>query len=107
MTDPTPIDLGSLTLAAARALVGEAFVRPNPEGPDVTLRLVAAEPAPRDPRSEIPADRPFSLLFQGPRDPRLTQGMHALDHPARPFADLFLVPLGERDGGLLYEAVLS
>lgn len=107
MTDPTPIDLAALTLAEARALVGESFVRPNPDGPDVTLRLAAAEPSRRDPRAATFADRPFSLLFLGPRDPRLTQGMHPLDHPAHPFADLFLVPVGERDGGLLYEAVLS
>lgn len=107
MNHPEPIDLAALTLAEARALVGEVFVRPNDAGPDVPLRLTAAEQDPRDPRAGLAADRPFSLYFHGPRDPRLTQGRHDLLHPSRPFAGVFLVPVGDADGGLQYQAVFS
>ena len=107
MTDASPIDLAGLTLATARSLVGLDFVRRNDAGPDVTLRLASAEPARRDPSAGDAADRPFSLIFRGPAEPRLTQGMHDLEHPEHGFVGLFLVPVGDADGGFQYEAVFS
>lgn len=107
MTDAHPIDLADLTLETARSLVGLDFTRPNDAGPDVVLRLLSAEPMRRDPSANDASDRPFNLLFHGPADPRLTQGMHDLDHDAHRFVGLFLVPVGDRDGGFQYEAVFS
>ncbi|MBC8424808.1 hypothetical protein H8E07_11855 [bacterium] len=107
MSDVPIIDLSGLTLATGRSLVGLDFVRRNDAGPDVVLRLVSAEPARRDPTADGAADRPFSLVFHGPPDPRLTQGMHDLEHPEHRFVGLFLVPVGAADEGLRYEAVFS
>jgi len=106
-TDAGPVDLAAFSLDSARALVGGMFQRPNGDGPVVELRLLSAAPSPRDPQAEPRGDRPFELIFQGPRDPRLTQGMHPLQHATHPFDGLFLVPVGEDGGGLLYQAVFS
>jgi len=107
MPDETPLDLAHLTLAAGDNLVGQDFVRPNPDGPNITLRLITAERVRRDPAVSDTTDRPFSLLFRGPANPRLTQGMHDLEHPRQPFTGLFLVPVGSDADGMLYEAVFA
>ena len=108
MTDDPFANLAALTLDDARAMVGQDFIRSQETGPDIPLRLVAAEPARRDPTAEpTESGRPFSLLFEGPADPRLTQGMHDLGHPEHPLTGVFLVPVGRSDPGWTYEAVFS
>ena len=96
-----------LTLAESRTLIGQAFVRRNEAGPDVVLVLEAAEKVRRDPGATTAGDRPFTLLFQGPAEPRLTQGMHDLDHDGHPFPDLFLVPVAAEAEHAWYEAVFG
>lgn len=105
---PDPIgDFSTLTLAQCRALVGIDFVRLNRSGPEVLLRLVEAKKCRRDPQAGDDVDRPFSLLFRGPLDPRLTQGMHHLKSPHLDLPGLFLVPVGQDDEGFTYEAVFT
>ena len=101
-------DLANLTLDAARAMVGQEFIRSNEAGPDIPLSLVTAEPTRRDPTAQpTESGRPFSLLFKGPTDPQLTQGMHDLGHAEHPLTGVFLVPIGRNDDGFTYEAVFS
>ena len=50
---------------------------------------------------------PFSLLFRGPVTPVLPQRIYRLDHDALGALDLFLVPIGPRDGGIVYEAIFT
>ena len=49
----------------------------------------------------------FSVFFQGPASPWLRQGMHMLQHAQMQRVDLFLVPLGPREGRMVYEAVFA
>lgn len=108
MMDDRPGDLAGLTLAAAHAMVGEDFIRDNESGPDVVLQLTKAEAGSLDPSAQpVASGRPFSILFKGPGDPQLTQGMHDLEHPAHPLIGIFLVPVGQDEDGLIYEAVFS
>ncbi len=101
-------DLTTLTLQQAHARLDEVFARPNDAGPAVELHLIAVEKMPRDPRAkDLPGDRPFSLLFRGPCDPILTQGMHDLVNETLPLRSVFLVPVGREDDGYRYEAVFS
>ncbi|MEZ5333124.1 MAG: DEAD/DEAH box helicase [Thermoanaerobaculia bacterium] len=54
--------------------------------------------------------QPFSLLYRGPTEPVLPQGIYRMDHPEVGALELFLVPLGpdgEARDGLLYEAVFT
>jgi hypothetical protein len=106
-TDGIP-DLKTLTTEQAQARLDDLFVRPNDAGPDVELHLIGVEKLPRDPRAkEQDGDRPFSLLFRGPHDPVLTQGMHDLENEALPLRGLFLVPVGREEDGYRYEAVFT
>jgi len=107
MTDQPFQPLADLTLAACQPLVGQEFVRPNPDGPDVVLVLTKAERARRDPTADLEADRPFVLEFQGPVDPQLSQGMHDLENPSLPLPGVFLVPIDGAVGSAWYEAVFA
>jgi hypothetical protein len=49
----------------------------------------------------------FSVLFTGPLSPWLQQGTYTLLHPGMGEVTLFLVPLGPKDGRMVYEAVFS
>ena len=49
----------------------------------------------------------FSLLFLGPQDPVLPQRIYRLEHAVTGALDLFLVPVGETDTGMRYEAVFT
>jgi hypothetical protein len=49
----------------------------------------------------------FSLLFLSPAGPFLPQAMYPLTHPELGTHDIFLVPLGPRDGGNSYEAIFA
>ena len=52
-------------------------------------------------------ERPFSLLFRGPADRPLEQGIHPLDHTDMGRLEIFLVPMQPDDEGPLYEAVFA
>jgi hypothetical protein len=49
----------------------------------------------------------FSLLFAGPPSPLLPQGTYALQHARMGEVSLFLVPLGPRNGRMIYQAVFT
>jgi hypothetical protein len=49
----------------------------------------------------------FSLVFRGPRDRLLQQGMYQLQHDQLGVLELFLVPVGRDHEGLYYEAVFN
>jgi hypothetical protein len=54
-----------------------------------------------------PQIRQFSLLFKGPGSPRLRQGTYILLHAALHELSLFLVPFGDRDGHMVYQAAFT
>ncbi len=47
---------------------------------------------------------PFSLLFRGPQDALFPQMIYRLENEAMGALDLFLVPLGPDEHGMVYEA---
>lgn len=49
----------------------------------------------------------FSLLFAGPQSPLLPQATYVLDHPRMGELSLFLVPLGPRNGKMVYQAAFT
>ncbi len=50
----------------------------------------------------------FSLMFKGPAQPVLGQGIRSLAHPDLGEHEVFLVPVGDdEDGSMLYEAVFT
>jgi hypothetical protein len=63
----------------------------------------------RGPRADVPELRtePFSLAFLGPLAPVLPQRTWTLEHATLGALEIFLVPLGPRDGRMRYEAVFN
>jgi uncharacterized protein DUF6916 len=49
----------------------------------------------------------FSLIFTGPVSPCLPQRLYELFHPGMGNVELFLVPVGPGETGMLYEAAFS
>jgi hypothetical protein len=49
----------------------------------------------------------FSLVFRGPPEERLQQGMYQMQHDQLGAFDLFLVPVGRDHYGVYYEAVFN
>lgn len=54
-----------------------------------------------------PERNAFSLLFTGPAAPILPQAIYPMENPALGALDLFLVPIGRRDGGICYQAIFT
>lgn len=99
--------LQSLTLETFTPRIGERFRVTAGDGKtmDVTLMEVTALDA--STRSPSTQRAPFSLIFLGPVRPVWPQSIYRVDHDAIGSVDLFLVPVGPRDGGMQYEAVFT
>ena len=50
---------------------------------------------------------PFSILFLGPPSPVLPQQIYPLEHPELGRLEIFIVPVGARPEGILYEAIFT
>jgi hypothetical protein len=50
---------------------------------------------------------PFQIKFRGPGPGYLPQQTHALQNETLGLLEIFLVPLGQRDGEFLYQAVFN
>jgi len=60
-----------------------------------------------DEHARTPKQETFSLMFLGPLDVFLPQGMRRLQHGELGEFDVFLVPVGRDDTGFRYEAVFN
>jgi hypothetical protein len=56
---------------------------------------------------QVGSTQTWSLEFRGPQEWTFEQGMASLDHARFGRLDLFIVPLGPRDGEMSYEAVFT
>jgi hypothetical protein len=95
------VDLQDLTLESFAGLVGEPFslqVAPEP----LPLVLEEAEAVSGGDTREA-----FSLVFRGPFDPLLAQGIHPVEHADLGRLEIFLVPIGRDAAGALYQAIFA
>ena len=77
---------------------------PSGEGLDLTLEVVEEYAHP----PSVPGRRQgFSLVFRSALPGHLRQGIYQLEHQEMGTIELFLVPIGPRDGGMRYEAVFN
>lgn len=49
----------------------------------------------------------FAIVFRGPREPMLNQGIYPFDHDQMGEFTLFIVPIQQEENGTLYEAVFN
>ena len=73
-----------------------------PNSQSVSLQLVEVTENDAPPGAEQ-----FSVLFRGPRQDTILQGIHTLRHEQLGELELFLVPIGPDAIGMRYEAVFN
>ena len=96
------IDIAQLTADDFEPRIADDFHVPTATG-DVSLRLVEV----RRLGKALRKGDAFSLTFLSPPGPFLPQAIYPLQHPGFETLDLFLVPIGPKDGGNSYEAVFT
>jgi hypothetical protein len=94
--------LDALSYATFRDRVGEVFTVSTS---GVALALEAVEDMGAG--AGVRANGAFSLVFRGPSEPLLPQGIHELEHDELATCGLFLVPLSRDDSGCRYEAAFN
>ncbi len=82
--------------------LNSSFALQHPQWGRVILHLVSVSDL-----RETPHQRMFSLIFSGPLDQPLQQGLHPLTHKTMGTEDLFLVPVSRETDGFRYEAVFN
>lgn len=98
------MDLDRLDRATFLPLVDSTFAVGDPGASALGLRLAGTGHA----GAGLPGRRePFSLIFQGPLQPLLPQGIHRLLHPELGEIAIFLVPVGPQGQAMQYEAIFS
>ena len=78
------------------------FAVQHPHWGNVTMELVTVSDL-----RETPRQRMFSLVFRGPLDQPLEQGLHPMTHETMGTESLFLVPIAREADGFRYEAVFN
>jgi hypothetical protein len=96
--------LESLTLETFAPRIGERFRISTGEGHTIDATLIEATPLGASRGGGRP---PFSLVFLGPAAPVWPQRIYRVEHEALAPLDVFLVPVGPRDGGVQYEAIFT
>jgi hypothetical protein len=89
------------TVATFTPLLGDGFTLEAEPALELRLTEATAHDRPGAPRA------PFTLVFTGPAEPVLTQGIRRLEHGSLGAFELFLVPIGRDEGGVRYEAVFG
>lgn len=69
---------------------------------DLALRLAEVHDRSKSPQQEV-----FALLFHGPAQYFMPQGMYQLKHSGLGEIELFLVPVDQDSQGFQYEAVFN
>ena len=100
--------LDTLTLETFTPRIGDSFRLSAAEGQSLALTLLEATALGGGaPRATTTTRTPFSLIFLGPPQPVWMQRIYRIEHGAMGSFDLFLVPIGLRDGGMQYEAIFT
>jgi hypothetical protein len=97
-----PVDIAELTAADFEPQLESSFHIPLPTG-ELELRLAEVRRLGKAMRE----GGAFSLTFISAPGPFLAQAIYPLAHPTLGSLDLFLVPLGPKNGGNSYEAVFT
>ncbi len=102
-------ELADLTLEHFSALIGEPFRIQGqlPSGEPVTVELSLADAEALGPDTGNTGRSPFSLVFAGPMETMLGQGIHRLEHVQLETLEVFLVPIQPMDGRARYQAIFN
>jgi hypothetical protein len=91
-----------LTAATFSETLNTTFRLNLPETDVLELELIKVE----DVGSTAKQER-FSVLFRGPLERGVRQGSFSFEHETLGNFDLFIVPIGREDDGIVYEAAFN
>jgi hypothetical protein len=95
--------LENLSLATFTELLQSDFrIRTSGDQPAVAVKLVQA-----DDRGSTPHQEQFAILFHGPLELALRQGLYQMEQEQLGSFDLFIVPVGRDARGYQYEAIFN
>ena len=99
-------DLNALTIENFQVCLNQFFVVAVTEGHSLELELIQVkQQGVLNP--EVGTRQPFSVLFRGPLEPMLPQQLYRVDNVEFGSHDLFLVPIGPDERGMLYDATFN
>jgi hypothetical protein len=99
-------DLSTVSLEGFGSCLGETFLVPLENNDNLVLELIEVKAIGHfDPERD--AREAFSVLFRGPGDLLLAQGLFHIENTELGALPLFLVPLGSDDEGMLYDATFN
>jgi hypothetical protein len=78
------------------------FATSTDEGEPVELELVEVSEL-----KTFPGQESFAVVFRGPNEATLGQGMRAFEHSRMGQFELFIVPFKQDAAGLYYEAIFN
>ena len=93
--------LENFTVGTFSGHLGNSFRVYQDESSTLDLELVSAT------ELNEGSERPFSIVFRGPKDPLLPQRIYRMEHEGIGAFEIFLVPIGPDEEGLLYEAIFN
>jgi hypothetical protein len=96
------VSISSLTAADFEPHIGEDFTV-GAAGKQTSFRLAGVEHL----GAAVREGGAFSLLFLSAPGPFLAQGTYPMSHPALGPRELFIVPLGPKDGGNSYQVIFT
>ena len=102
--------LDALELPTFERLVGQEFEMQGAQGQSATLQLTEAHKTGErsaEQAAELGKRLPFSLVFSGPPELYLLQGLCTLKHPELGELAVFLVQLDQTADSTLFEAVFT
>lgn len=91
-----------LTSATFARHLNTRFRVQNGAASAVAVELIEVNEGRSSPQYEV-----FSVLFRGPPDTFLPQGMYRIDHDELGASDLFIVPIRRDERGFYYEAAFN
>lgn len=91
-----------LTVATFEPHVGDRFQLARDGHPPFEAELTVARSL-----DSVPTQVQFSLQFRAPLTAPVEQGIFRVGHPSLGSLDVFLVPIGRSEAGLVYEAVFN
>jgi len=94
-----------LTLTTFAPLVGQKFQATSANDEKEELELIEADATPV--HGNAPRQDPFSLVFRAAKGCGLWQGIFQLEHKHIGCAELFLVPIGEDEEGVYFQALFN
>ena len=99
------MDLSQLTYETFRDRKGQSF---RDTGAGIDLELLEVDDLTAVARN-VPSDArtPFSLIFRGPAEPAVSQGIRPLEHDELGTLEIFVVPIALEPDGMRYQAVFS